>query len=126
MYHTKCIRSSKTLIFTRVNLKNTQTAAEWRRHHARSTQHTHKSSVPKERKKCQQQKDTRGGSSFYVDKRPSFEISCNTSAAVWELRGIGASTIIYCKETITFKNNKNNKNFCNCCYKLLLLLSLLL
>ena len=81
-----------------------QTAAEWRRHHARSTQHTHKSSVPKERKKCQQQKDPRGESSVYVDERRTFEKTCNTSAAKWGLRSLGAPTIIYCKETITFNN----------------------
>ena len=59
---------------------------------------------------CQQQKSPRGGLSFYVDKRFTFEKTCYTSAAKWELRGIGASTIIYCKETITFNNTTGKRN----------------
>ena len=54
-------------------------------------------------KNGQQQKDYRGGSTFCVDKRPTYEKTCYTSAAKWEVRALGGSTIIYCKETITFK-----------------------
>jgi len=50
-------------------------------------------------------RSTRGAYSFYVDKRPTFEKTCYTFAAKWEVRALGGSTIIYCKETITFNNN---------------------
>ena len=112
MYCTKCIRGSKTLIFTRVNSEITQTAAEWRRHHARSTQHTHKNGMTNKEKNGQQQKDNRGSPTFCVDKRPTYEKTCYTSAAKWEVRALGGSTIIYCKETITFNSKTLVTIFC--------------
>ena len=52
-----------------------------------------------------------GGYSIYVDKRPTFEKTCYTSAAKWELRALGGSTIIYYNETITFNNNRSNGEY---------------
>ena len=63
-----------------------------------------KTAVPLQRN-ANNKRSRRGEYSFYVDRRPTFEKTCYTSAAKWELRRIGGSTIICYNETITFNNN---------------------
>ena len=54
--------------------------------------------APNMKPSANNKKTPRGQTSFYVDKRPTFEKTCYTSAAKWEVRALGGSTIIFIKK----------------------------